>query len=178
MCRFKALGLVAMLVALSAAANATQDDAQIIRNKIFSAYKSFSERDIAAAQSIYLRSDRLIVYDLLPTAKTNDTGYAQVVGGAKAASMDGMSGREVGFDALYRKVEQQAASTKGPMKFSITDLDVTVDHNHAYSRYIGRVDSTLKSGQPVSVVFRTTDVWERVDGDWFIVLEHASFPPG
>jgi hypothetical protein len=60
----------------------------------------------------------------------------------------------VGFDTLYKKVEQQVTSTTGPIKFKISDLDVLVDHNHAYSRYISELNGTLTAGKPFFFVTR------------------------
>jgi hypothetical protein len=154
------------------------DAAATIRETIRNAYLAFERRDTKAAQSIYVPGDRLIVYDMFPSAATDSTGYDQL-DATKPAPSDTKAneGREVGFDTLYKKVEQQVASTTGPIKFKLSDLDVLVDHSHAYSRYISELNGTLTSGKPFFFVTRVTDVWERINGKWLIVMEHSSAPP-
>jgi ketosteroid isomerase-like protein len=173
---FLAGGLCAAMLAASPAM--AKDPAVTIRELIHKAYLAFEKRDVATAQSIYVTGERLIVYDMFPSAATNGTGYNQLGAGQVAASdVKAFEGREVGFDPLYKKVEQQVASTTGPINFKLYDLDVTVDHNHAYSRYISEINGTLTSGKPFSFITRVTDVWERINGKWLIVLEHSSAPP-
>ena len=154
------------------------DAAASIREEIRGAYLAFEKRDVKTAQSIYVTGNRLVVYDMFPSAATDSTGFNQLEA-AKSASTEVKvyEGREVGFDSLYKKVEQQLASTSGPINFKIDDLDVLVDHRHAYSRYIAELNGTLKSGKPFAFVTRVTDVWERINGKWLIIEEHSSAPP-
>ena len=78
---------------------------------------------------------------------------------------------------LIRKAQGAIESTLVEAYAAIHDLDVIVDHRHAYSRYISDISGTLTSGKPFSFVTRVTDVWELINGQWLIVQEHSSAPP-
>lgn len=165
-------------VAAAAPAHATEaTEAESIKKALYAAFDGFERRDIDAANAIYLQTDRLVIYDVLPPADVNATGYGQLNDKKGAAPAAQWSGKETGFATLDKKVRQQLASTEGPIHYKIDDLDVTVDGNHAYSRYIAAMNGMIKGGKPFAFRFRTTDVWEKIDGQWKIVLEHSSAPP-
>jgi uncharacterized protein (TIGR02246 family) len=62
----------------------------------------------------------------------------------------------------------------GPIKFTISDLSITVDGNLAYGHSIQTIESP---GAAIpTLVVRVTDVYRKADGKWRIVHEHVSVP--
>ena len=60
----------------------------------------------------------------------------------------------------------------------ILEEDVTVNGDMGIVCTIQRVDIALKSGDAKRALVRQTDCFERRDGKWQLIHEHASFPSG
>jgi uncharacterized protein (TIGR02246 family) len=129
---------------------APSDEAQIrTLEKQFSA--AFEAKDVPKIMTFYA-SDGLFVFDVVPP-------------------------RQYAGAAAYRKDwENLFAGTSGPMKFSVSDLSVTVVGTVAYGHSIQSVNWTGKNGKPGAMVVRVTDVYRKINGKWLIVQEHASVP--
>ncbi|HEY1962862.1 MAG TPA: nuclear transport factor 2 family protein [Rhizomicrobium sp.] len=85
--------------------------------------------------------------------------------------------RQYVASAAYRKDWQAFTSGyKGPIKFEIADLAVTVDGNMAYGHSIQRVSGMDAKGKPSDMTVRVTDVYRRINGKWLVVHEHVSVP--
>ena len=62
------------------------------------------------------------------------------------------------------------------MKFSVSDLSVTVVGPVAYGHSIQTISWTGKNGKATSAVVRVTDVYRKIGDKWLIVQEHVSVP--
>ena len=111
-----------------------------------------SARDVNGIMKAYINNESLFVFDVSPPRQ-----YV----GAKA----------------YRKDwENLLATMKDPIKFTISDLDVTVAGPVAYGHSIQRLAGTDTKGNPVDLTVRVSDVYRKIGGYWVIVQEHVSVP--
>ncbi len=136
---------------LPAQADSKSDEAKIraLENKFAAA---FVAKDVNAIMSVYLPSETLFVFDVVPRRQ-----YV----GAKA----------------YRKDwEDYLATLKGPVQFQISDLSVAADGYLGWGHSIQHVSGTDTKGQPVDLTVRVTDVYRKIKGNWLIVHEHVSVP--
>jgi ketosteroid isomerase-like protein len=159
------------------AATDTTKDEQQIRADLDAECKAFENRDAVGAMAAYVKDDRLVQFDMFPPESVNKKGYTASVNAAPATDGTAPPLVDIGYDAALLKVKQQVDTTVGPLVAEVSDFHVTVDHNHAYSRYILNFSGTLKDGTPFHFIDRTTDVYEKIGGKWLIVLEHNSSPP-
>jgi ketosteroid isomerase-like protein len=109
-------------------------------------------KDVNAIMKIYVPDESLVVFDVVPPRQ-----YV----GAKAYTKDWA-------DFL--------ATFKGPLKFEISDLSVTVDGTMGFGHSIQRVTGTDTKDKPVDLTVRVTDVYRKIKGSWLIVHEHVSVP--
>lgn len=147
-----ALVLVIALVCGGVAASAQSNDEKAIRalNERFAA--AVKERDIGKIMSVYVTDDSLLVFDAIPPR--------QYVGAA-----------------AYRKdFEEFLGLFPGPIKFAASDLGIKAAGTLAFSHRIDTWNLTDKKGKPVTLVFRVTDVYQKINGRWRIVHEHVSWP--
>jgi uncharacterized protein (TIGR02246 family) len=117
---------------------ASSDEAQIqALEKQFAA--AVQAKDVAKVMAVYA-PEGLFVFDLVPPR--------QYVG-----------------QAAYRKDwENVFAGTVGPVKFSVSDLAVTVVGTVAYGHSIQSISWTGKNGKSTGAVVRTTDVYRKMGG--------------
>ena len=125
-------------------------DEQAIRDLETRFVTAFNAKDVDAIMKVY--APDVVVFDVTPPRQY------------------------VGADAYRRDWQETFASMPGPMKFSLSDLDITVDGNHAYSHSIQYVNGAGKDGKPVILNVRVTDVYQRINGNWLITHEHVSVP--
>jgi ketosteroid isomerase-like protein len=81
-----------------------------------------------------------------------------------------------GADAVRGRVTRWFDSYAGPIGCEVRDLVVKVDGDVGFTHALMRYGGTLKSGGKVDMWVRSTIGWERRDGRWLIVHEHASDP--
>jgi uncharacterized protein (TIGR02246 family) len=81
-----------------------------------------------------------------------------------------------GRDAYRKQWEKLFASFPGPIEYEIRDLNITAEHDLAFSHSINRIRGTLQNGQQTGFWLRMTACWQRIDGRWFIEHEHVSVP--
>jgi ketosteroid isomerase-like protein len=149
------LGIVLAGVVVSCARwrdDTTASEEQVIR----AIYNRFSaavaSRDIDAIMSFYVPGGSLVAFDAFPPR--------QYVGAA-----------------AYRKdYEQFFASFPGPAKSEASDIHIETAGTLGFAHGIDRWVVTGKDGQPLTVVFRFTDVLRKINGKWLIVHEHLSVP--
>ena len=143
-------GLAAMAFAGSVATAAGSDTAPIQAMEARFA-KAVQARDLNGVMSNY--SADVLVFDVSPPR--------QYVGAA-----------------AYRKDWQGLfASLKGPIQFKVSDLHVQAGRDLAYAHSIQALSSTdAKSGKPMSITVRVTDVFQKSAGAWKIIHEHVSMP--
>jgi len=108
--------------------------------------------DVDAIMKNYIPDKSLVVFDLVPRKEYH---------GADAYRQDW-----VDFYTHY----------KGLPKFSIVDLNVTVDGNIAFSYSFTHITGTDMQGRAVDKTVRVTAGYRKVNGSWLKVLEHISVP--
>jgi uncharacterized protein (TIGR02246 family) len=109
-------------------------------------------KDVNAIMKVYVPDESLVVFDVVPPRQ-----YV----GAKAYAKDWTD-----FVAMF----------KGPLKFEISDVSVTVDGRMGFGHSIQRITGTDTKGQSVDLTVRVTDVYRKIKGNWLIVHEHVSVP--
>jgi ketosteroid isomerase-like protein len=130
-----------------AAPKGPNDKAQIdALEKRFAA--AFNAKDVNAIMAVYAKQG-LFVFDVTPPRE------------------------HVGWDDYKKDWEGFLGSVKGPVKFEISDFDVTVAGPVAYGH---SVQSIHTSGPDQDIVVRVTDVYRKSGGKWRIVQEHVSVP--
>jgi ketosteroid isomerase-like protein len=146
-----AAAVSAACLAGPAARSAPADEAKIkaLEDRFAAA---FAAKDVDAIMKGYVPDESLFVFDVVPPRQ-----YV----GAKA----------------YRKDWEDLFGTlKGPVKFEMSDLKITVAGSVGYSHSIQHVSSTDAKGQPINLIVRVTDVYRKIKGNWLIVQEHVSVP--
>lgn len=113
---------------------------------------AFAAKDVDAIMKVYVPDNTLFVFDI------------------------GVPRQYVGA-AAYRKDWQTFFATfKGPLKFELSDLAVTVDGDIAYGHSIQHTTGTDTHGMHDEFIVRVSDVYRRINGKWLIVQEHVSVP--
>ena len=150
-CLMVAASAAALMLAATAAQAASSDDAQIrALEQQFAA--GFNAKDADAVMKCYVPDQSLFVFDV------------------------GTPRQHVGA-ADYRKDFQDFfGEFKGPLKFDLTDLSVTIDGNIGYGHSIQHFVGKDAKDKPVESTVRVTDVYRKIGGKWLIVLEHVSVP--
>ena len=144
------LALGAALAWPAAVLAAPSDKTQIeTLEKQFSA--AFQAKDVAKIMSFYA-AEGLFVFDVTPPREY------------------------VGWAAYKKDWDGLFAGIVGPVKFSVSDLSVTVVGPVAYGHSIQSVHWTGKNGKAGDMVVRVTDVYRKIGGKWLIVQEHVSVP--
>jgi ketosteroid isomerase-like protein len=114
--------------------------------------KAMTTKDVNAIMAFYVPDASLVVFDVSPPRQYS---------GAEA----------------YRKDWQDTlALFPGPVEASISDLDVSVGGDIAWSRSIQHVAGAMKNGKKMDLTVRVTDGYKRVNGQWLIAHEHVSVP--
>ena len=98
----------------------------------------------------YDNSDELVVYDM---------GTPREFDGPKAVRGD--------FQSFFDNEN---------LKIEYVGLHIVTDGKMGLANSVQRLTATDKSGKPVDMTFRETNVWEKKDGKWKIIHEHISFP--
>jgi ketosteroid isomerase-like protein len=111
-----------------------------------------SARNIDAIMQAYVPDETLFVFDVVPPRQY------------------------VGAKAFRKDWEGFLGGTKGPLKYEISDIDVTAVGSVAYGHSIQRIVTTDTKGSPIDLTTRVTDVYRRQKGRWVIVQEHISIP--
>lgn len=82
----------------------------------------------------------------------------------------------VGWAAYKKDWEAFLMAYPAALKFSISDLAITVSGDVAYSHSIQTIESTDKAGAATKMVVRVTDIYRKTGDAWWIVQEHVSVP--
>jgi uncharacterized protein (TIGR02246 family) len=114
--------------------------------------KDFNAKDTKAIMSLYVPDQGLIVFDAsVPLQYT-------------------------GADAYTKDWNDYWAMFPGPATFTMSDLDITVGGNVAYSHSIQHATMTDKKGKKMDMTVRVTDCYKKLNGQWLISHEHVSVP--
>ena len=154
--------LVSVLVALSLAGvpmqleAATAPTAKHDKAAIEALEQRFADavnaRDVDAIMKVYAPGATLVVFDVTPPRQY------------------------VGAEDYKKDWQGLFAAFPGPVKFLITDLQITTGEMLAYSHSIQDAIFTKKDGTVFHLVVRVTDVYRKSHGHWLIVHEHVSVP--
>ncbi len=113
---------------------------------------AFNAKDVNAIGALYSQDPNLVVFDATPPRQYT------------------------GWPAYKKDWDNFFAMLPGPIDFKLTDLDVTVGGDVAYSHSIQHVIATDKTGKKTEFTVRVTDGYKKVNGQWLISHEHVSFP--
>ena len=113
---------------------------------------AISAKDINAIMKVYVPDETLFVFDVIPPRQY------------------------VGATAYRKDWSDFLALFNDPIKFEITDLQVTTASTLAFSHSIQHISGTDTKGKPIDLTVRLTDVYRKVNGNWLIVHEHVSVP--
>ncbi len=146
-----ALAAAALGLSASAAAAAPASDKAQIEALEARFAAAFNAKDVAGIMANYAK-DGLFVFDVTPPRQ------------------------HVGWDD-YRKDWEGFLGAEGAVKFTLSDLDVTVVGPVAYGHRNQTIHAAGKDGGPAAdLVVRVTDVYRKLAGKWLIVQEHVSVP--
>jgi uncharacterized protein (TIGR02246 family) len=113
---------------------------------------AFNAKDTKAIMALYVPDQSLIVFDAsVPLQYT-------------------------GGDAYTKDWNNFWLMFPGTASFTLSDLDITVGGNVAYSHSIQHVSATDKKGKKTAMTVRVTDGYKKVNGQWLISHEHVSVP--
>jgi uncharacterized protein (TIGR02246 family) len=84
--------------------------------------------------------------------------------------------RQSGIEALTKRSEEWFASFDGTFEFEITDLNVAVGGDTAFSHGLHHVRATTKAGGRLDMWWRCTVCYRNRDGTWTVTHEHNSVP--
>ena len=82
----------------------------------------------------------------------------------------------LGADAYREDWVEFFTHYKGLPKLSITDLDIIIDGNIAFSHSFMHIMGMDTQGSPVDRTVRVTAGYRKIEGNWLIVHEHISVP--
>ena len=144
--------LVALAAPVHAADSAAARDKAAIEALEARFAAAFTAKDVNAIMSVYEAGPGLFVFDVTPPRQ------------------------HVGWTDYKADWEDTFKTTPGPIRFSISDLSVTVVGPVAYGHSIQRVLFTRANGSKGDLIVRVSDVYRKVHGRWLIVQEHVSVP--
>jgi ketosteroid isomerase-like protein len=133
-------------------ARATSNDVAQIRALEDRLAVAAEARDLDAIMKSYVPDESLFVFDVIPPRQY------------------------VGAKAFRKDWDEFLGSTKGPLKYTITDLEVTTVGIVGYGHSIQQIAGTGAKGYPVNLTTRVSDVYRKIKGNWVIVQEHISIP--
>lgn len=148
---FLAVALTGVLVLLHAQTPAASDKDEI-EALIMNYSDAFNTRSVDGIMSCYARGKGLFVFDAVPPRE-----YPS-------------------WDAYKRDWEGLFSAFPGPVRATVSDIDITVVGQVAYGHDIQATTFTRKDGSALNAVVRVTDVFRKIKGKWLIVQEHVSFP--
>jgi ketosteroid isomerase-like protein len=148
------LGLLALLGTPTGAPAAPNDDISQLHSLETKFATAMNEKNLNAVMAVYAPGNSLFVFD--------------VVGPPSVHS---------GWDQYREAFKHMFAAIDGPLRLTMSDLDVEVSGDVAYSRSLQRVAGVHAKGRkPFDYTVRVTDVYRKIDGKWLIVQEHLSLP--
>jgi len=148
------LGLLALLGAPTSAPAATNDDLSQLRLLESKFTTAMNNKDLDAVMALYAPGEALFVFDVVGPPSVH-SGWSQ-----------------------YRDAfKHMFAAIDGPLRLSMSDLNVEVSGDVGYSRSLQRVSGARAKGdKPFDYTVRVTDVYRKIRGKWLIVQEHLSLP--
>jgi ketosteroid isomerase-like protein len=149
------VALVATALAVTAAGGAIAKPAMTDKARIEALESNFASavgaKDVGRIMAAYSK-DSLFVFDVSPPRQ------------------------HVGWDDYKKDWDSFVTGVPGPVKFTLSDLDVTVVGVVAYGHSVQDMRWTNKDGSPGALTVRVTDVYRKSASGWAIVQEHVSVP--
>jgi ketosteroid isomerase-like protein len=143
------VGLIYGVAIRAEAKGDPQADITAMENALAAAVQA---KDLDKNLSYYDMTDKLLVFDAIPPRQY------------------------VGADAVRKDTKGFFDTFPGPIKFELTDLDVTTDGQFGFAHSIQHVSGADKDGKQLDMTFRVTDCLRKIGGKWKIVDQHISFP--
>jgi len=84
--------------------------------------------------------------------------------------------REFDGQQAVRADFQNFFDTMQNPKVEFLSLNVVTDGTMALANSVQHFTGTDKSGKPMDMTFRVTDVWQKQGGEWKMIHTHVSFP--
>jgi ketosteroid isomerase-like protein len=81
-----------------------------------------------------------------------------------------------GVERVRRRAQEWFDGYDGPMGYEIVGLQVVAAFDVAFSYGLHHVTGTAKDGRKIDMHWRSTQVFQRLDGNWKIMHEHGSVP--
>ncbi len=150
---FSLIGVALVLGAAAMAARSGGSDKAAIGALEQRIVKAFEAKDANAIMANYVKGDSLVVFDVIPPREYR------------------------GWDAYlkdWQGVLTGLCADKPAME--INDLAIETAGPLAYSHSIQHFACTDPKGNKTDLTFRTTDVYRKSGGKWWIVHEHNSIP--
>lgn len=129
-----------------------KDDETAIRALEENLAAAITSQDVDAIMKNYVPDSSFIIFDVVPREEYR------------------------GADTYRSYWEEMFTHFKGPFKFSITDLGITVEGNIGFGHSFQHVRGTDIQGHPVDRTVLVTNGYRKIDGKWLIALEHVSVP--
>ena len=146
------LALAVINFGIAPVARAEPDDIARIRNLEDKLAAAVMARNVDSIMRVYLPDETLFVFDVIPPRQY------------------------VGAKAFRKDWDDFLGSTKGPLKYDITEVAVSAVGGVAYGHSIQHLVATGVKGDPIDLTMRVTDVYRKIKGNWVIVQEHISVP--
>jgi len=84
----------------------------------------------------------------------------------------------VGQKAICEQIKQYLVdfAANKDAQVDVIELKVISDGKLALARSVQHLTAKGPDGKPIDLTYRVTDVWRKTDGQWKMILTHASFP--
>lgn len=128
-----------------------------------------SDDEVAVRALIERRADALRNKSAAETMATQTADYVQYPLTAALEYAGAKAMTEADFEAIF-------AGFEGPISYETREVHVTMGDRVAVSRSLAKISASLSTGDAMSMWFRKTLIFEKVDGVWLINHEHESVP--
>jgi len=143
--------VIATCAVVSLAATSDRSDVKKIQSLESRYAAALVARDLNAVMRAYSAGEDLFVFEAVPPRQF------------------------VGARAYRQHVQEFLVNFRDPFTYDVRDVVVTVAGDVAYGHSIQHLQGIDRDNR-IDMTIRVTDVYRKINGDWFIVQEHASFP--
>lgn len=83
----------------------------------------------------------------------------------------------IGAEAVGKRMHEWFSSfEEGPLGYEISDLNINLAADMAFSYRFNHVSGQLRTGQQLAMRWRETTCYKKREGHWLIVHQHGSVP--
>jgi ketosteroid isomerase-like protein len=151
---FASLGVLALLGTSAQSPAGSTDDVSQLRLLESNFAAAMNDKDLDAVMAVYECGTSLFVFDVV-----------------------GPPSVHFGWHEYREAFKHMFAAIDGPLRLTMSDLDIEVARDMAYGRSLQRVSGVhAKDRKPFDYTVRVTDVYRKIGGKWLIVQEHLSLP--